>query len=1138
MDLAKEDASLFYEDRRIESNSPGNQDDSEDEDRQQELEEMLYSQIHYDDSVINNTSIEDKGLPVGNVNVKPSTPSNQSSKFGHSSSGRQGSSPGLKLPTGCTPSQFNHPGRTKASRYYDVNQDVKNADPIFVAPQIPSQTRNTRSNRTSAQQRSGVEASIIRAGGCHPISPVNQTILRKENKNQNDSSGGVNLNVSSPKPHSIDAAVTSDAPGREKSDVSEKDEADPPTSSSSLSPVLSTESQSGTPERKVADTKTPNKSNQRQLPSPSTKNKQHSIEAKMSKVLSSMLDDESRSSLEESQVASMCPTQDLNTESGWSVGMSWADMSSRFSFGVDSIEEESVSSLQLHDSTPAESRTNTPDLQASHEEKDKEEEEESRYQKQLKTKSTIKDDEQNKSESDSESEVGSVVEVAPPVRATPPLVDISDGEYVPTIEQKKVKAKTSKDDIVVLFSKQRSGRRQSGRSKKQPDYVVESSSDDDVVILDEPLLPTPRTETPTKVPSKRSCPAEGNSKIPQKRLSHGQDKNNSAITTDRVKEMNDLAQDFVISKEEKELLQRGKELLESPLLEASHRKGTEELDRWLYDPIKSTRSLGHEKMLKNMSSHPDLWKLCPDDLFLKRKSVHGPKCSNCNTFGHKPRLCPEPKKVAVCHMCGNPGHPETRCFMKMCLRCGEKNGVFTDRCNSCISHNPCKICQCRDHGWKMCPDLWRRYHLTTSDGKIVEPVGDDKRPKHEHWCSNCAGRGHLSHECRKAQWKCQSITPYIRSYATASDEEAKVEQPHEMSMLLSDRGAALLSSNEGKTFLQSLSERSNVPILPNLDGTFKTLAIQGVSLRLDEVRQHIINWIKQEEKKLLKDHLTQEASVLLDPWELPKPLSNDLDEVADVVGRQLNVLDSPLSFDMTVKEIHELFKNAGPPNKITKKKRLCRVLNLILLGKCGFKDGAKHVKALRSLAVTIRERKGGTRKELLDKVRKHFKPLFSGQIRHDYVELIQKFYANAVFVEKFDKQQNNSQVIVQPNSLVGEPDSNEDSELNLCMSSSPSVVSDAMLHKVPEDLRKKNIAKAVKANLLDEEYCKARKIAPVVLKNLSSRFIYSYNQNQLSKIYGELRTKNLSKEKRRQCIRRITMLCKKLSKQYNINLSL
>uniref|UniRef100_A0A3B3B931 Zinc finger CCHC domain-containing protein 7 n=1 Tax=Oryzias melastigma TaxID=30732 RepID=A0A3B3B931_ORYME len=87
------------------------------------------------------------------------------------------------------------------------------------------------------------------------------------------------------------------------------------------------------------------------------------------------------------------------------------------------------------------------------------------------------------------------------------------------------------------------------------------------------------------------------------------------------------------------------------------------------------------------------------------KNIH---CRNCNKTGHLSKSCPEPKKLVLLWFgvffylnCGQPGHAFGTCSEiayseKQCHRCGMK-GHFSDAG----------------------PEIWRQYHLTTTNGPPV-----------------------------------------------------------------------------------------------------------------------------------------------------------------------------------------------------------------------------------------------------------------------------------------------------------------------------------------------------------------------------------------------------------------------------------
>lgn len=450
MDSARADSMLFYEDCEAELESPSHLEGSEDEDSQKELEEMLYSRVYHESSSIDLPPSAPDTCPLLNINIthvdsnEPSTKLVCGTKEHSISSAVQSHKPSNR-------SEFNNPSRTTASRYYDVNQDIRNSRPLFVCPADPGQKSNSQ--------------KVIKRKQSKLPSVLSSKILARSSNEQSYLPKATHISVKE-----TEVIDLFDSPARDSTTPAEKDEnvsqviieqhvkdsaeviVDPsiPTPVRSLRSAASEDLQSTTTldtpleQNQSKTSKVPQDSQLKKVPQSTPripkKSKLQTFEAKVSKVLSSMLDEESRSSLEENQLTSLSSAQELN-DSGWSIGMPWADMSSKYSFGVDSIEEESVSSLQLHDTSfTADSRTNTPDVQTqlidnnNDINEDDESEEPSRFELELKdTDKVNKEGYANPCDTDSESEVGSIVEVDPPVKPPPLLVDISDGEYAPAV---------------------------------------------------------------------------------------------------------------------------------------------------------------------------------------------------------------------------------------------------------------------------------------------------------------------------------------------------------------------------------------------------------------------------------------------------------------------------------------------------------------------------------------------------------------------------------------------------------------------------------------------------------------------------------------------------------------------------------
>merc|ERR1712096_521186 len=94
-------------------------------------------------------------------------------------------------------------------------------------------------------------------------------------------------------------------------------------------------------------------------------------------------------------------------------------------------------------------------------------------------------------------------------------------------------------------------------------------------------------------------------------------------------------------------------------------------------------------------------------------------------------------------MCGKPGHAETRCPERACLRCGQPGFGFLESCMHCrrLNDTECNECGYLGHISRDCPDLWRRFHSTSSGTKVVVPeAGHAEKPEKESGVATVAGK--------------------------------------------------------------------------------------------------------------------------------------------------------------------------------------------------------------------------------------------------------------------------------------------------------------------------------------------------------------------------------------------------------------
>ncbi|KAI9564598.1 hypothetical protein GHT06_008339 [Daphnia sinensis] len=202
----------------------------------------------------------------------------------------------------------------------------------------------------------------------------------------------------------------------------------------------------------------------------------------------------------------------------------------------------------------------------------------------------------------------------------------------------------------------------------------------------------------------------------------------------------------------------------------SSEKWTPEMIKF-YDRDGSDRDLEAilKSLPKNVKWHLDIEDRRGSDLqrnrYFRKKAQM--RCANCSQWDHLTKDCGDPIKVVSCGICGLIGHKQFACPNKMCLNCGRPSKILIERCPECRREQDiiCMICRSK-HITQRCPDLWRRYHSTTSN-QSEEPnnTGSTLKPSHQLFCCNCAGRGHLVHDCPEKRWsKFLPANPTIFSY--------------------------------------------------------------------------------------------------------------------------------------------------------------------------------------------------------------------------------------------------------------------------------------------------------------------------------------------------------------------------------------
>lgn len=83
------------------------------------------------------------------------------------------------------------------------------------------------------------------------------------------------------------------------------------------------------------------------------------------------------------------------------------------------------------------------------------------------------------------------------------------------------------------------------------------------------------------------------------------------------------------------------------------------------------------------------------------------------------------------------------------MQCGRPSKIYIECCPDCRRERNavCLICKL-SHLTTQCPDLWRRYHMTTTQQDKPTATTASLKPDHLQKCYLCAGSGHLPFNCK------------------------------------------------------------------------------------------------------------------------------------------------------------------------------------------------------------------------------------------------------------------------------------------------------------------------------------------------------------------------------------------------------
>jgi len=255
---------------------------------------------------------------------------------------------------------------------------------------------------------------------------------------------------------------------------------------------------------------------------------------------------------------------------------------------------------------------------------------------------------------------------------------------------------------------------------------------------------------------------------------------------------------------------------------------TKEMDSFYNDVDETFLDLDIEDIFSDMPTANTNWTIERSDVYgggrERQRYFQGKRCNNCNQFGHFVRGCPEPVKVIRCGMCGEGGHQSVRCPDRACLRCGQPGFGYLLSCSHCrrLDHVTCGECRYQGHLARDCPDLWRRFHLTTQtdrSGKLVPvPADNPKSSKSEKecWCCNCGQKGHSLDNCQQYLYtKYPIASPWVVNYKVPT---SLFNQEEEEDMSLNKR--SLLAGKKEKKHPKKSKTCPNSPAINSSPAMF------------------------------------------------------------------------------------------------------------------------------------------------------------------------------------------------------------------------------------------------------------------------------------------------------------------------------